>query len=220
VKIPFIDIHTHHRKVSDKIISVPSIFLQDIDSESQLPYPFTAGIHPWHVDLFDLEEVETMLESLENQKMMIAVGETGLDKKYNSDFEKQQMIFKVHIDYASKKQLPLIIHCVKAWDEILYYSKQTDVPFILHGFNSSPEMTKQLIHSGFYFSIGISLIKDIKWFKEILQLIPATSLFFETDEGGLDIRYIYYQASSIFQCTVEELKQQIFDNYMRLFHHQ
>ena len=130
------------------------------------------------------------------------------------------MIFKVHIDYASKKQLPLIIHCVKAWDEILYYSKQTDVPLILHGFNASPEMTRQLLRSGFYFSIGISLIKDLKWFKEILQLIPATSLFFETDEGGLDIRYIYHQASSIFQCSVEELKQQIFDNYMRLFRHQ
>ena len=220
MKIPYIDIHTHHRNVSHGIISVPSIFLQDIDSKSQVPHPFTTAIHPWHADLFEPEETESMLESLENQKMMIAIGETGLDKIYKTNFDKQKIIFGLHIDYASKKQLPLIIHCVKAWDEILYYSKQTDVPIILHGFNASSEMTKQLIRSGFYFSIGISLVKDIKSIKEILQLIPATSLFFETDDGGLDIGNVYYQASLVYQCPIEELKQQIFDNYTRLFQHQ
>lgn len=220
MKIPFIDIHTHQRKASAEIISIPSLFLQDIDSKTLVSHPFTAGIHPWHADLFDPGEVETLLESLENQKMMIALGETGLDKKYNTDFNKQKVIFGLHVDYASKKQIPLIIHCVKAWDEILYYSKRTEVPFILHGFNASAEMTKQLIRSGFYFSFGISLIKDLKVFKEILQLIPAESLFFETDDGGLDIRNVYYQASLIYQCSIEELKQQVFENYARLFHHQ
>lgn len=217
MKIPFIDIHTHHPKVSDEIISVPSLFLQDIDTKSQITYPFTAGIHPWHADLFELEEAESMIESLGTQKMMIAIGETGLDKKYKVNFDRQKAIFELHIDYASKKQMPLIIHCVKAIDEVLYYSKHTDVPFIMHGFSGSTEMTKQLIRSGFYFSVGLSLIKDLKSIKEILQLIPATSLFFETDDGALDVRHVYYEASSIYQCSVDDLKQQIFDNYKRLF---
>lgn len=217
MKIPFIDIHTHHPKVSEEIVSIPSLFLQDIEPNSQITYPFTAGIHPWHADLFDLKEAESLLESLGNQKMMIAIGETGLDKKYKTDFDKQKDIFELHIDYAAKKQLPLIIHSVKVWDEILHYSKRAAVPFILHGFNASAEMTKQLIRSGFYFSIGISLIKDIKSIKETLQLIPAESLFFETDDGGLDIRNVYYQASLVYQCSVEDLKQQVFDNYNKLF---
>ena len=220
MKIPFIDIHTHQRKASPEIISIPSMFLQDIDSKTLVPHPFTAGIHPWHADIFDPEEAESLLESLENQKMMIALGETGLDKKYKTDFDKQKVIFGLHVDYAAKKQMPLIIHCVKAWDEILYYSKRTDVPFILHGFNAGNELTKQLVRSGFYFSIGLSLIKDLKSINEVLQLIPAESLFFETDDGGLDIRNVYYQASLVYQCSVEELKLQIFENYTRIFHHQ
>ena len=201
--IPFIDIHTHNPIVSDEIISVPSLFLQDVDFEHQHSRPFTAGIHPWQAEIFKPEEIKTMLERLKGQSGLIAVGETGLDKKCKIDFNLQKKVFELHLDFAIINQRPLIIHCVNAIDEMLYYAKRSDVPFIFHGYNANTELTKQLLRHGFYFSIGKAIIKDNSKLRKALQIIPATSLFFETDDDAIDIREIYYIASAILNCSVE-----------------
>ena len=215
---PFIDIHTHHPVFSEGIISVPSLFLQDIDFNHPLTYPFTAGIHPWHAEKFNLDDINIMLEYLTNQPGLIALGETGLDKKCNSDFNLQKTVFGLHVKFAVKYHKPLIIHCVKSCNEMIAASKKLNVPFILHSFNGNVELTKHLIRHGFCFSIGKAIVKNNVRIRESIQIIPATSLFFETDDELRDIGEIYNVASSILQCSVEDLKSQVFSNFNRIFH--
>jgi TatD DNase family protein len=215
--IPYIDIHTHHPVYSKGIISVPSLFLQDVDTNHQLTYPFSTGIHPWHADKFSLNDIAKKLEYLMSQPELIAIGETGLDNKCQIDFDLQGSVFKLHIEFAEKFHKPLIIHNVNSWNEIIACSKKSNVPFILHAFNGNIELTRQLIHHGFNFSIGKAILKENIKLRDAIKIIPVTSLFFETDDEILDIKEIYYSAASILKCSVENLKIQILSNYNRAF---
>jgi TatD DNase family protein len=217
MQIPFVDIHTHHPVTDADIVSIPSLFLQEIDINHPLPFPFTTAIHPWHAQKYDLDEIKIMLKGLDNQNGMIAIGETGLDKKCPIDFNLQKLVFELHIDYAERNHKPLIIHCVNAWNEMITYSKHSKVPLILHGYNADIELTKQLIRHGFYFSVGKAILKENGKLQESIQLIPPTSMFFETDDEKLDIRDIYDVAAKILDYPLKDLKQQILTNYNNIF---
>jgi TatD DNase family protein len=215
--IPFIDIHTHHPKFTEGIISVQSLFLQDLEFNKILTNPFSAGIHPWHANRINSDEIKTRLNRVINQPGLIAIGETGLDKKCHVDFNLQKTVFELHIEIAEKFRKPLIIHCVNAWDEMIATAKRSNVPIILHGFSGNRELTIQLIRHGFSFSIGKAILKENSKLKESIQIIPSESLFFETDDEILDIREVYDAASSILKCSAEDLKHQIIANYNRVF---
>jgi TatD DNase family protein len=216
---PYIDIHTHLPVISDEIISIQSIFLQDMD-EHQRFSPFTAGIHPWHADHFQLAQIKEMLENLRDQNHLIAIGESGLDKKSQASFIKQKEIFEIQFDFAKKNKLPVVIHCVRAWDEILHYIKNSELPFILHHYHANNQITDQLLRFNCFFSFGKSLLKENKLCKELLKKIPVDRLFFETDDSQADIRNIYGIAAGILLCPVEELKKQLYLNYIHLFKQQ
>jgi TatD DNase family protein len=218
VNIPYIDIHTHHPVDSDDIIAVASVFLQDIDSQNDINAPFSAAIHPWHVARFTKEQISRMLENLIKQPGLIAIGETGLDKTCQADFQLQQLIFEMHIEFAEKHRKPLIIHGVKSWNELIVYIKRSKVPFILHGYLGGIELTKQLIDLGCYFSVGKSVLQITPRFNKALQIIPLSSLFLETDDSLEKISDIYDQVSATLNLPLERLKTQIKTNFETLFY--
>jgi TatD DNase family protein len=213
MSIPFVDIHTHHPVYEEDVISVPSLFLQDIATNQTLKSPFTAGIHPWHADKLGLDEIKMKLQHLITQHELVAIGETGLDKKCQVDIDVQKTVFELHIELAKAIQKPLIIHCVNSWDEIIRYSKKKEIPFILHGYRGNVELTSQLIHHGFCFSLGKAILNGNQKLEESLRIIPPTSLFFETDDDLADIKIIYNAAALILSCSLEDLKRRVFENY-------
>lgn len=217
MNIPYIDIHTHHPLNSEEIIAVPSLFLQDIDFQKYINTPFSAAIHPWHVTKFTPEQVSIMLENLEKQPGLIAVGETGLDKICSSDYQRQKHIFEMHLEFAEKLRKPVIIHAVKSWNELMIYIKKNNVPFVLHGYSAGIELTKQLIDQGCCFSVGKAVLRITPRFREAIQIIPLTSLFLETDDSSLNIREIYNEVSKILNLPLEELKMQVKMNFDTLF---
>lgn len=218
--IPFIDIHTHHPVNSEEIRSVSSLFLQDIDLQINKNTPFSAALHPWHAAQFSPGQVSAMLENLTNLPGLIAIGETGLDKAYNADYQLQKHLFELHLGFAEKHHIPLIIHAVKSWNELIVYLKRAKVPFIFHGYSEGIELTKQLIDLGAYFSAGKSALRITPRFREAIQIIPLASLFLETDDSLADIREIYHEVAKVRGISLEELKIQINRNYKNLFLHE
>ena len=214
---PFIDIHTHHPVNSEAVVSVPSIFLQDIDSKNNIIRPFSTAIHPWHAASFSPAQVTSMLESVTNQPGLIAIGETGLDKVCNADFQQQKLLFELHLAFAENHHKPLIIHAVKSWNELIVYLKHAKVPFIFHGYSGGVELTKQLVDLGCYFSVGMSVLKMTPRFHSAFQIIPMTSLFFETDNSSGNIEEIYLEVSKIADIPLDRLKIQIKENFENLF---
>ena len=217
MNIPFIDIHTHHPVFCDEIISVQSLFLQHIDLKNEIHGPFTAAIHPWHAEGSTLGQVNEMLSNLISQTGLIAIGETGLDKVCKADFGQQKLIFDLHLHFADNLHIPMVIHCVKAWNELIVYLKVAKVPIILHGYSSGKVLTKQLMDLGCYFSVGKQAINPAQGFRESMQIIPPASLFIETDDSGANIQEIYLGVSKIIEIPVQELKIQINKNFKNLF---
>lgn len=216
LNIPFIDIHTHHPVNSEEILSVPSMFLQDIDLHHELNGPFSSAIHPWHAAKFAPIKVIGMLEGLIRQPGLFAIGETGLDKACSTEFKSQKVIFEIHLAFAEEFRKPLIIHAVRSWNDLIGYIRHASVPFILHGYSEGIELTKRLIDLGCYFSLGKSVLRLMPRFRETIQIIPLSSLFFETDDSHVIIGDIYKEAEKILGISLDDLKIQINKNFYKL----
>ena len=216
MKIPYIDIHTHRLVNSDEIISVQSLFLQDIDFTNAIDLPFSAAIHPWHSDKFEVVQIKQMLENLALQEKLIAIGECGLDKGYPVNYEQQEKVFELHVDFAEALHKPLIIHAVKSWNELTRIFNRVKVPVVLHGYSEGVQLTRQLIDQGCFFSLGKSVLNPSPRFLETIQIIPPTSLFLETDESDISIEQIYQEISNILELPLNLLKIQITENFNSL----
>jgi len=211
-----IDLHTHRFK-SDSSIQILNTFAQD------LPVPednffYSAGLHPWHIDSVNTEECLHSIELAMSQKNMLAVGECGLDRIINTAFAVQEHHFKMQTDIAEKYSKPLIIHCVRAYPDLIKLKKESksSVPWIIHGFQGNRQTALQLRSHNFYFSVGETLLSN-RLKNHILTLLPADRLFLETDDRETSIIEIYALASQILKIDNETLSGIIHENFERLF---
>jgi TatD DNase family protein len=150
---------------------------------------FSCGIHPWNAAEADIEQLEKILSN----PGVVALGEVGLDKRNGSDLDIQIQVFRQQIELATDKGKPLIIHCVKAWEELIALYKEyrkSSVPWIIHGYRGNPDLTRQLAKIGFKFSIGE------KYNVDSLKHIPINDIFCETDMSEITICKIYENISA------------------------
>jgi TatD DNase family protein len=146
------------------------------------------------------------------------VGECGLDKLAETDFEEQKRAFSAQAFMAEEVQKPLIIHCVKAWNEVveLHKKNQPSVPWIFHGYNGSVELTQQLLDKNFLFSFGGILFKTNAKAIESFKSLPIEKIFMETDEFDGTIEEIYVRAANLRNISVETLKEAVWENFNRI----
>ena len=115
------------------------------------------GLHPVYVDKNYLQELEFVKNEI-NQNNFVAIGEIGLDKYWSTEFYKQQIeVFEMQIDLAVKKNLPIIIHCRDAYEDvidILEKKKNKDLRGIFHCFAGSYEDAQRIINLDFSLGIG------------------------------------------------------------------
>ena len=150
--------------------------------------------------------------------MVWGIGEVGLDKVHKETFEKQIEVFEEMIKLSESLRKPVIVHCVRAYSEIIEMRKKTKatMPWVMHGFNSSVETMRQLLKYDIYISLGDILYRNENQAVKILKDIPVERLFLETDVSGRYIRDVYAKAASLMGCEVEFLCNKIFENYGRL----
>jgi TatD DNase family protein len=218
----FFDIHTH-QKCKDEIVCIRNIIIDNtttvnIDKNKY----YSAGIHPWYLPENNNDALQ-YLEELLQEKMLLAVGEIGLDFKQkvlqNNSKKKQIEVFLQQIELAEKYQKPIIIHCVKAWDELLKIKAKSrhQLPWIIHGFSKNKRLAAQLLKAGFLLSYGANIFKS-KANAEALSSSPLNSILFETDEQSeIDIRKIYQKAARILDLDPNELGNQIKENFEKTF---
>ena len=168
---PCSDIHTHDKSRTDASINI-------YHNEEIIEGAYhSVGIHPWHTVEVDSITIEK-LNILATHPQVIAIGETCLYALKGAPIDKQIEIFRHHVTLSEKYQKPLIIHCVKAFNEIISLKKQLrpTMPWIIHGFRGKPQLAQQLLDNGFYISLG-------KHFNPAsAAIIPPDRLFHESDE--------------------------------------
>ena len=212
----YIDFHTHLLREEDNI-AIRNVFAQDLVNFSP-EYLFSAGLHPWHIGMVDLEDCFWRIVQSSEMKNMLAVGECGLDRSVTTDFALQERCFKIQINIAETFSKPLIIHCVRAYSDLIKIKKETKtaVAWIVHGFNENQQIAKSLIDQGFYFSLGEQFLKsNLK--REVFKSIPLNRLFLETDDREIAIDQMYNLAADILQIDREILSQVIVSNFEMLF---
>ena len=211
-----INLHTH--KVKNKgDIQILNIFAQEL-TDAEPDFLFSAGLHPWHIGKVNPGNCFEAIEKATEQKNMLAIGECGLDRSISTDFALQEHLFIKQIQIAKERNKPLIIHCVRAYSDLQKLKKeiQSDLPWIIHGYQGNMETTKSLIRQGFYFSVGESLLKNESK-QTVLQSIPIERLFLETDDKDLSIHEIYRIAMQSLNMDEQMLTEVIFNNFRNLF---
>lgn len=185
----YIDLHTHRK--SENKYEVQStrysvVNCAPTDELDGLRY-CSVGIHPWdvaegwHVDFERLKERVLLPQ-------VVAIGECGLDKLRGGEWSLQMECFQAQIDLARMVGKPLILHCVKAVDEVMRMC--VGVKCVFHGFRGKPELAKQLLGRGFDLSFGE------RFNVESLALAwQAGRMWLETDESELGIEEIYERAA-------------------------
>lgn len=211
----YLNFHAHQQMPADKEIVIQSLFLQNnlITKKSDKIF-FTAGLHPWHANLLDKNEIKIRLQKLINSKSIIAVGETGLDKLKGCDWDIQMKVFKTHIDIANANNLPVIIHSVKSHNEVLKLRKESKskVPWAIHHFNGSKQMAFDFIDNGFYLSVCHHIKSKNSKLSEYFGDLPMDRIFLETDDFKIDLKDLYKIAAAKYKISTVELRKQLISN--------
>ncbi|WP_231496810.1 TatD family hydrolase [Prevotella sp. 10(H)] len=147
----------------------------------------------------------SLLEEIASDERVVAIGEAGLDKMKGPDINIQIDVFRQQIELAVKVGKPLIIHCVKAWDELVALHKEykTDIPWIIHGYRGNAQQAAQLGKIGFKFSFGEHFNE------ETLRSLPIESIFCETDTSEVTICKVYSSISDVLHIEINQFVEKI-----------
>ena len=141
------------------------------------------GLHPWQKPSADW--YEQLVQALDSTPRA-CIGECGLDRwMRNYDTELQIEIFTRQLDLATERNLPLSIHCLKAWGMLIDILESRPLPergFLLHSYAGAAELIPRLVKLGAYFSFsGYFLHTRKRHVIEAFKHVPAQRLLIETD---------------------------------------
>lgn len=198
-----LDIHTHDTGADKgKAIFNSPTYLRE--------RKISMGIHPWYISE-EWQQQFAIVRSYAYRENVVAIGECGIDKLGTTGTEIQIELFRHHAILAEEIKKPLIIHCVKGFDEILSVQKEI-VPqqaWIIHGFRGKPQQAEQLTRNGLYLSFGEKFNIDS------VKKTPTDRLFIESDESHAGISNIYSDIAKAKDCPVEELAFSVMKNAER-----
>ena len=175
------------------------------------------GVHPWFLDeatrIIDInfaankfaetedysQHLSNLLDGLFIEKppaFYKAIGECGLDKAFlkkqknpniNKAFKHQEAWFRAHCKLAKKHQLPMILHLVKANDEMLRIVKEEGVEHaVIHGFSGNYQQAKTWLDLGFHIGIGGTITYErARKTREAIKAIPIDRILLETDSPSM-----------------------------------
>ncbi len=214
----YIDIHSHSALDKDDVLVIHNVFPAQADQMTKGKM-FSAGLHPWHVTRDRMETDIMWVQEQAARDEVVAIGETGLDKAVSCPPEDQLVAFIRQVSIAEAVDKPVIIHCVKAYSEMLAHRKNADqrLPWIFHWFNGSRQTAEELVRKNCYLSFGHMLFNErSKAFRAFLS-VPGDHIFLETDDAGYSIYQVYDRAALLAGMHVGELKKLISENFLRCF---
>jgi TatD DNase family protein len=215
----YINFHCHKPNQCNEGFGIFSLEVNDIFND-EIPESCTLGIHPWQSENPNVNEWIRQLEYLVQSPNVLAIGEIGLDRLKGGSLGSQTKIFLSQVEIAQKVNKPIIIHCVRAWSELIKALSETQFKHLkkaIHGFRGKSELAKQLISNNYYLSFGSILVDPTPELAEALTVVPLDRLFFETDTSEMPIGEIYSAASDILNISIEDLMQQTEKNYSEFF---
>jgi TatD DNase family protein len=251
-----VDAHIHlsdaeYAKITDELVAeakrsnVVALVSNSMDFETSIGslklaekhpgavYP-ALGIHPWNVNVLkdnELEETLKLISEQNQKKTVAAIGEIGLDYKYETIWEKQLMVFDRMLHAAEKLDLPVIIHSRGTTAQIVdmlpsYKLKRV----LLHWFSHPMSALYKAVEHGYFITEGPPVAYS-NGIREVVKKVPLTNLLTETDgpvtyrklpfNGQLTrpsfIRTVVEAVAEVKNMAVDDVAEQIACNFESFF---
>jgi len=253
--VQIIDTHTHlylkqFKEDIDKVISkakengvskfiFPAIDSSHFESMHKLKnrYPeniyLMTGLHPTDVKENYKEELDFITKTLKNHNY-VAIGEIGIDLYWDKSFLKQQQeAFRFQIRLAIKNDLPIVIHCREAFDEIFKILNEENCKTlrgVFHCFTGDLDQAKKAISLGFLLGIGGVVTFKNGGIDKFLNQIDLKHIVLETDSPYLApvpfrgkrnessyIIYVLEKLSELYKIPKEEIALVTTNNAKKMF---
>lgn len=211
--IKYVDTHSHlySEEFNEDILLVIQrakenglikILLPNIDSASIEPmfslckkddiFSPMMGLHPTSIDQNYKEELKKIQAHIDD-KSIIGIGEIGIDLYWDTTFIKEQIeAFEIQIIWALERDLPIIIHNRKSFDEVfaslMKIKKERRInkfKGIFHSFSGDVNQGRKVVELGFKLGIGgVVTFKNAK-IAEIIKDFDLRDILLETDSPYL-----------------------------------
>ena len=222
-------------------VLVPAIDLKSVDTVlavcRQFPgYAFPMiGLHPEEVKA-DWETQLHQLKARFTEASFIAIGEVGLDFYWDRTFEREQLLaFEAQVEWAVETQLPLMIHCRKAQNELLHIMKRYEKELsggVFHCFTGNQKEAEQLLKfERFALGIGgVLTFKSSQLREDLPAVVPLERIVLETDSPYMApvphrgernesafVRLVLEKLAEVYGVSAEEVAQTTEENVRRIF---
>lgn len=207
-------------------------------------YPETCfamlGLHPCDVKETDdgenlnyRDELKAIREAMDSNRFY-AIGEIGIDLYWDkTTLEIQKEAFITQIGWAKEMNLPIVIHCREAFDEIfeiLEANKSEQLRGIFHCFTGTAEQAQKVIDLGFVLGIGGVVTYKNSGLDKVVAGIDLENIVLETDSPYLTpvpfrgkpnessyLVYIAQKVADLKEVSLEELARITTENSKRIF---
>ena len=191
------------------------------------------GLHPTDVKENYKEELDFVTKTLKNHNY-VAIGEIGIDLYWDKFFLKQQQeAFRFQIRLAIKNDLPIVIHCREAFDEIFEILNEENCETlrgVFHCFTGDLDQAKKAISLGFLLGIGGVVTFKNGGIDKFLNQIDLKHIVLETDSPYLApvpfrgkrnessyIIYVLEKLSELYKIPKEEIALVTTNNAKKMF---
>jgi TatD DNase family protein len=151
----------------------------------------SVGIQPNHV-AEEAADAWDQIVRLVDEKQVVALGETGLDRHWDyTPFPQQEDFFARHLALARQRTLPVIIHCREAEPDVVRmlradYEHHGPVRAVMHSFTGDLGTAEACLAMGLYISFaGMVTYKNAQALRDVAARIPLDRLLIETDSPYL-----------------------------------
>jgi len=232
-----LDLANRYQKGVYAAVGLHPIHLQD-DAVNGEDYNLDGKAEEFSFDVYD---------KLASFEKVIAIGETGLDyyhidntKDLSLIKNKQKVVFIEHLKLARRRDLPIIIHCRQAHDdmiEILTNFKMEnrgmfpkDRPWgVMHCFSGNEDLAWKYFNLGLLISFT-GLITFSKQWDDLIRRIPSDKFLIETDcpymtpepfrgqrNEPVLVKYVADRIAAIRNVNISRIEEVSTENARRLF---
>lgn len=197
---------------------------------SQVNVKIGFGIHPWHItDKDSADKLQELLREKITRHKPNFIGETGLDA-LKPNLELQIAFLKIHLKLAQEFNLPIILHCVRAHNQLLQaLSDYPQVRGMIHAYNGNTHTAKQYHRKNMQLGIGSTILNQNSQLYKSIANIPLEQLLIESDApympqadkatSSSDDCIIYAkELAHLKQKSLPEIISDVNQNWLNLFH--
>ena len=118
------------------------------------------GLHPVFLAHHHLsggdDDLAALARALDQHPECVALGECGIDARFGDTLEQQWRLFDAQLALAKERDLPVVVHCVRANDEVAKRLRQLALPAggVIHAFSGSAQQASRFLDLGFVVGLG------------------------------------------------------------------